>query len=208
MAYEIGLSTPEVPNRGFPLWIVSVVGVILAGLCVLSRLAIRFHHSQIGLDDWVILASLVSAILLTITECCDLTHKQQMAALGWFFGAQITYKIVIAVNKLSFLCLYLRIFPARAFRWTCYGGLVLISVWGLVFVFVTIFQCKPISSFWDKSIKNPQCLPNEPLWMSFSVINIIFDLAILALPIYPLSQLRLPRAKKIGLLVVFGMGAL
>lgn len=44
--------------------------------------------------------------------------------------------------------------------------------------------------------------------MSYSLINIGFDLAIIALPIYPLSQLRLQRVKKIGLLVVFGMGAL
>lgn len=131
-----------------------------------------------------------------------------MAALKWFFGAQIVYKIVITVNKLSFLCLYLRIFPQRLFRWICYCGLVLITVWGLAYLFLTIFQCKPISSFWDMTIKDPECLDKEGLWMSYSIVNIILDLLILALPIYPLTQLRLQRAKKIGLLVVFGMGAL
>ncbi|KAJ5502499.1 hypothetical protein N7463_005373 [Penicillium fimorum] len=218
MTYEIGLSTADVPNRGFPLWICSVMMVIIAGLFVLSRLAIRFHHSQLGSDDWMILASLICSIVLTVTECSavhygygkhskDLTQKDRVTALRWFFGAQLVYKIVIAVNKLSFMCLYLRIFPQRTFRLICYYGLGVITIWGTAYVFLTIFQCKPIASFWDITIKNPKCLDKEGLWMSYSVINIIFDLLILALPIYPLSQLRLQRAKKIGLLVVFGMGA-
>jgi hypothetical protein len=138
----------------------------------------------------------------------DLTQNDRVAALKWFFGAQIVYKIVIAVNKLSFLCLYLRIFPQRIFRLICYYGLGVISIWGAAYVFLTIFQCKPIASFWDKTIKTPKCLDKEGLWMSYSVINMVLDLLILALPIYPLSQLRLQRSKKIGLLVVFGMGAL
>ncbi|KAJ5171305.1 uncharacterized protein N7500_004088, partial [Penicillium coprophilum] len=238
MPYEIGLSTPDVPNRGFPLWICSVVMVIIAGLFVLSRLAIRFHHSHLGSDDWMILASLVGcprriggldqtltygryAQLFSQTliysklavhygygkHSKDLTQHDRVTALRWFFGAQLVYKIVIAVNKLSFMCLYLRIFPQRAFRLICYCGLGIITVWGTAYVFLTIFQCKPIASFWDITIKNPKCLNKEGLWMSYSVINIIFDLLILALPIYPLSRLRLQRAKKIGLLVVFGMGA-
>jgi hypothetical protein len=59
MAYEIGLSTPTVPNRGFTLWIWSVVLVIVAGFFVLGRLAIRYHNRRLGTDDWVIFASLV-----------------------------------------------------------------------------------------------------------------------------------------------------
>lgn len=138
----------------------------------------------------------------------DLTQTERLAALKWFFAAQIVYKIVITVNKLSFLCLYLRIFPQRAFRWSCYGGVGVVTAWGLAYVFLTIFQCEPIASFWDITIKNPKCLDKEGLWMSYAIINIIFDLLILALPIYPLTRLRLQRAKKIGLLAVFGMGAL
>ena len=138
----------------------------------------------------------------------DLSQYNRVTALKWFFGAQIMYKIVIAVNKLSFLCLYLRIFPQRIFRWSCYIGFSLITAWGLAYLFATIFQCKPMASFWDMTIKNPQCLDKKGLWMSYSLINIGFDLAIIALPIYPLIQLRLQRIKKIGLLVVFGMGAL
>ncbi|KAJ5787486.1 hypothetical protein N7457_002476 [Penicillium paradoxum] len=178
MSYEIGLGTPEVPNRGYPLWICSVVMVILAGLFVVSRLAIRFHHSHLGTDDWMILASLsrnvqvphspplsASSILICFKSAvhhgygkhsADLTQHERVMALKWFFGAQIVYKIVITVNKLSFLCLYLRIFPQRAFRVTCYGGLGVIAAWGLAYLFLTIFQCDPMASFWDITVKNPR----------------------------------------------------
>ncbi|KAJ5085252.1 hypothetical protein N7532_010023 [Penicillium argentinense] len=131
-----------------------------------------------------------------------------MKALKWFFGAQVVYKIVIAVNKVSFFCLYIRIFITPIFRRICFTGIAVVTSWGLAYVLVTIFQCKPMASFWDKTIKNPRCLHNETLWMSYSVLNIVFDLIILALPIRPVSELRLPKAKKIGLLVVFGMGTL
>lgn len=243
MSYEIGLATPDTPNRGFPLWLCSVLMVILAGIFVLLRLAIRFHRGRLGWDDWTILTSLICSVLLTITECSgmigqldtrqplyiglstnialspavhngygkhasDLSHAEQIRALKWFFGAQVVYKIVITVNKVSFFCLYLRIFTMPTFRRICFIGIGVVTSWGLAYVLVTIFQCKPIASFWDKGIKSPKCLDNEAMWMSYSVINIIFDLIILTLPVKPIRQMRLPKAKKIGLLVIFAMGTL
>ncbi|CAI7624536.1 unnamed protein product [Penicillium pancosmium] len=92
------------------------------------------------------------------------------------------------------------------FRRICFIGIGVITSWGLAYVLVTIFQCKPMASFWDKRIKTPECLDNEAMWMSYSVMNIIFDLIILTLPIKSIRQLRLPKAKKIGLLVIFAMG--
>lgn len=138
----------------------------------------------------------------------DLSKEEQIKALKWFFGAQILYKIVIAVNKVSFFCLYLRIFVTATFRRICYTGIGVITAWGLAYVFTTIFQCKPIAVFWDKEIKDSKCLDNETFWMSYSIINIVFDVIILALPINPVRKLKLPKAKKIGLLVIFGMGTL
>lgn len=69
MSYEIGISTPDTPNRGFSLWICSVVMVILAGLFVFSRLAIRYYRGRLGWDDYTIFASLICSVILTITEC-------------------------------------------------------------------------------------------------------------------------------------------
>ncbi|PKX88685.1 uncharacterized protein P174DRAFT_455344 [Aspergillus novofumigatus IBT 16806] len=217
MAYEIGLSTPTVPNRGFTLWIWSVVLVIVAGFFVLGRLAIRFHNRRIGTDDWVILASLIASVLLTVTECSavhygygkqlkDIAFDDRAKALKWFYGAQIVYKVVITVNKVSFLCLYLRIFIQPVFRRVCYGGIAFLSAWGLAYILVTIFQCTPVNAYWDKSITQKTCVNSKAQWLSYAVINIVCDVAILALPVYPVSQLHLARGKKIALAVMFGLG--
>ncbi|RHZ43922.1 uncharacterized protein CDV56_101559 [Aspergillus thermomutatus] len=217
MPYEIGLSTPTVPNRGFTLWIWSVVMVILAGFFVMGRFAIRFRNRHIGADDWIILASLISSVLLSVTECSavhygygkhskDIDVHDRVIALKWFFAAQVMYKVVITVNKISFLCLYLRIFIQPIFRRVCYGGVVFLVAWGLAYILVTIFQCTPVASFWDKSITQKTCVNSKTQWLSYAVINILSDVAILALPLYPISKLHLARGKKIALAVLFSMG--
>lgn len=118
------------------------------------------------------------------------------------------YKVVIGITKVSFLCLYLRIFIQPNFRRTCYGSIIFVIAWSLAYLLVTVFQCQPIASFWDKTIQTPKCVDSKSQWLSYAVINILSDVAILALPIYPISKLRLARAKKIALAVIFGLGAL
>ncbi|EAW10000.1 uncharacterized protein ACLA_042220 [Aspergillus clavatus NRRL 1] len=233
MSYEIGLSTPTVPNRGFTLWIWSVVMVILSGLFVGGRLAIRYYNRRVGTDDWTILASLISSVLLSLTECSgkdgisstdrvftdglavhygygkhsrDIEPHDRIIALKWFFAAQVMYKVVITINKISFLCLYLRIFIQPVFRRICYGGIVFLVAWGLAYILVTIFQCTPIASFWDKSIVHKTCVNSKAQWLSYAVINILSDVAILTLPIHPVTTLHLPRAKKMAVVAIFGMG--
>jgi len=58
MAPNVGLGTGE-GTRGWDLWIVSVVMVILAGLFVAARLTQKISKRHMGLDDYLILASLV-----------------------------------------------------------------------------------------------------------------------------------------------------
>ena len=60
MAINDGQGTTRVPDRGFTLWIVSVVMVIVAGLFVIVRLASRLSMNKFGYDDYTIIAALVS----------------------------------------------------------------------------------------------------------------------------------------------------
>lgn len=118
------------------------------------------------------------------------------------------YKVVITVNKISFLCLYLRIFIQPTFRKICFGGIVFLVCWGLAYILVTIFQCLPVDAFWDHHITKKSCVNSEAQWLSYAVINILSDVSILALPMFPISKLRLPRAEKMALACLFSLGAL
>ena len=61
MAINDGHGTSALPDRGFTLWIVSVVMVTVAGLFVIARLAARLTKNKFGYDDYTIVAALVSS---------------------------------------------------------------------------------------------------------------------------------------------------
>lgn len=69
MSPNVGLGTGGPETRGWDLWIVSVVGVLISALFVGGRLAQRFLRSNLGIDDYMIIAALVSSGLLSLTEC-------------------------------------------------------------------------------------------------------------------------------------------
>ncbi len=125
----------------------------------------------------------------------------------WFFYAQVFYKVVLGLNKVSMLCLYLRIFIAKYFRRLCYVSLAVVIGWAVGSTVATVFQCVPVAGFWNKSI-DARCIHSDAFWYSYGITNIITDAIIFALPIREVSKLHLPRREKIGIMLVFMMGAL
>jgi hypothetical protein len=57
---NVGNGTSELPDRGWPLFIISVVMVNISGLFVLGRVAFRLSRRAMGTDDYVIILALVS----------------------------------------------------------------------------------------------------------------------------------------------------
>ncbi|KLJ11087.1 hypothetical protein EMPG_13607 [Blastomyces silverae] len=216
---HLGMSTPGHPNRGWDLWIVSTTMVIVAGLFVCARLVGRYIRGGFQIDDYMITAALISSIILSITEnmavahgygrhAFDLTKEEKILALKWFFAAQVFYKIVITLAKMSIPFLYMRIFYIeRYMRWACISLNIFIGAHGIAFVLATIWQCDPMAGFWDKSIPGFQCVNNHPFWLSFSVINISTDVVMLVLPVQEVLRLKRRRREKFGLVLVFSLGA-
>lgn len=117
------------------------------------------------------------------------------------------YNASLACTKYSILFQYLRIFPSKAFRISCFvmmGVVASYSSWAIVSGFV---NCVPIAKFWNRSIKG-NCLSFEALWFFNASMNIATDLALLIMPMPLLSQLQLPRTQKIALVGVFAIGGL
>ncbi|EEH23269.2 hypothetical protein PABG_05480 [Paracoccidioides brasiliensis Pb03] len=233
--YNLGL-----PSRGWDLWIVSTVMVVVAGVFVVARLAGRYVKGEFRIDDYTIFAALVgysafasamrfplvsnkrgqlNSVVLTVAEnmavsngygrhAIDLTENEIIMSLKWFYVAQVFYKIVITLTKMSILFLYLRIFYIEAyFRWACTALNVFIAACGTAFVLATIWQCHPMAAFWDKSIPAFRCADNHAFWLSYSVINIITDILILILPLQEVLRLQLRCRDKFALVLVFSLGA-
>ncbi len=90
----------------------------------------------------------------------------------------------------------------------CYFGIAFCTVSGTAFVLATIWQCTPIAVFWDKSIVGGHCLESEAFWFTYSIINIVSDVFILALPVRQILSLELAPRDKCGLVGIFSVGIL
>lgn len=104
--------------------------------------------------------------------------------------------------KLSLCLLFFRIFaPNVTLRWLIYFAIAynfLIHVGGTL---VGIFICLP-TKFWTCSNKV------TTLDIAISGMNIFSDFYLLFLPVYGVSSLKMPVARKIGIIAVFLTGFL
>lgn len=58
-----GFPTEGLPNHGYKVWIAGVVTIISSGLFVGARIATRISQRQMGADDYVICAAMVSCTI-------------------------------------------------------------------------------------------------------------------------------------------------
>jgi len=65
---EPAQSTPGHPNSGWPLYEVSIAMTIVAGLFVMARAVARWFKTGLKVDDWMIIAALVSSSSIRQTQ--------------------------------------------------------------------------------------------------------------------------------------------
>ncbi|UKZ66655.1 uncharacterized protein TrAtP1_007826 [Trichoderma atroviride] len=184
--------------------------------------AIRFwnriyRRTGLGWDDYTVLVSFFCTLLVQIFMMisCNygfgkhiktLSVPDKLAALKWFYVAQIFYKLTIGLTKMSIVLLYLRIFVQRWFRICCYVLLGIVTAYAIASTLVSIFQCSPITGAWDKS-SNPTCVSLTQNWYANAGYSIATDVLILLLPMQPIWASKLPLSQKRALMFVFALGS-
>lgn len=83
-----------------------------------------------------------------------------------------------------------------------------VSLYGVSVPVTSIFQCSPITAFWDKSIEHATCLDITTFVWTIGSLNLILDVAIVTLPVYVLKDLRVPRMQKWVIIGMFAIAAL
>lgn len=105
------------------------------------------------------------------------------------------------------MLLYLRFFNEPIYIRLNRTVMGYVLIYAVCSIFVTIFQCVPISRTWDKSIGGG-CINLEAFWYAGAAINVSSDLMILILPMPTIYKMNSPRRQRIGLAVVFLIGGL
>ncbi|KAF2468387.1 uncharacterized protein BDR25DRAFT_205126, partial [Lindgomyces ingoldianus] len=121
--------------------------------------------------------------------------------------AEIMYNAAIPLIKSSILLLYHRIFPQRWLNQALLGLGLFIIAYSVAQILADIFQCTPVDSIWGASLKK-HCIKYPMLIKICGIINILTDVAILALPIPSLWRLNLSAARKRLLLLMFLIGGI
>lgn len=144
------------------------------------------------------------------------------------FVGEIFYCLTITFAKLSILCFCWRIFSSStSIRLPIYILSGIVSTWTLAVVslsynhprykatvnvpfeiLTTIFQCDPVSGFWNQT-KPARCnVDNHNFIVGIAIPNILTDVALMALPLPYIWRLNRSRSQKIALAGVFLVGGL
>jgi hypothetical protein len=124
----------------------------------------------------------------------------------WYF-CYIWYFLTMIMTKISIGYFLLRITVERIHIWIIYLAMLLSVVTGLVFFFVTMLQCQPVSYFWNKS-QDGSCINIEiiiALTYMYSAFSVICDFTFAILPIVLIMQLQMNRRIKIALIPIMLM---
>lgn len=80
--------------------------------------------------------------------------------------------------------------------------------YGIIFLFVVVFQCWPVSSGWlNWDLEgHGKCMQSNTMMISASAINIALDLLIIALPIPKVASLQATTSTKVQVIAMFSMG--
>lgn len=116
----------------------------------------------------------------------------------------------MVVCKLSFAWFLLRITTKRIHSWIIYSASLCTIIAGLSFFFVTLFQCQPISLYWDKN-QSGRCLEMNvimALAYVYSAFSVITDFTFAILPAFVIWNLQLQTRAKVALIVLVTMGCL
>jgi hypothetical protein len=117
-------------------------------------------------------------------------------------------------SKASIAVFLLRIAVGKLQQWAIYFTLILGTVPSIIFFFVCMFQCKPISFFWVRFVDptaQGSCINLHIIMMLtyvFSVIAVITDFAFTILPIFMVWKLNMKAKSKWLLAPVFLLGCM
>jgi len=133
-----------------------------------------------------------------------LTCYEQM-----LYSQQPIYPLVQGCIKISAILLYHRIFlPGQ--RWPL--SLLIIAgtiiAWVFVAAFLGVFQCWPISAYWNPEESNAKCINGYDYFVGISVVDLVTDVLVVVWPWRTLWRLQMPISRKIKLIILFSLALL
>ncbi|KAH8692329.1 hypothetical protein BGW36DRAFT_387402 [Talaromyces proteolyticus] len=208
-------------NRGPQVLAVNIVFWILTWLALSLRVYVRaFMRKIFGIDDWFMVGTqlffssylacqLGGAIYGTGRHLSDLSIEHAEKALHFWWLCEIFYVISACLIKVSVGLFLLRITVRVIHIWILRLSMLGTIVFGMVYLFLTIFQCRPISAWW--TIPKQGCYkPSVILGTMYtaSTMNAVADWTFGLLPIFMVRELNMSRRTKVAALCILSFAAI
>ncbi|KAK1995614.1 hypothetical protein LX36DRAFT_581988 [Colletotrichum falcatum] len=209
-----------IPNRGPELLAVNVLFVSTAIVATVLRCHVRIGLVKaFGTDDWLMVLAMaffacyssfsISGVHYgTGRHHADIPHDDIPKALERWWWCYLFYCLSMVVSKMSIAYFLMRITTQKVHKWVVYIAMLFTVVSGIIFFFVTLFQCQPVSFFWNKdqagSCVNPDIVIG--LAYAYSASSVVSDFAFALLPAFIVVKLQMPKQTKYALIPLLMMG--
>lgn len=142
-------------------------------------------------------------------EEMNISTKRRLPLMNlqyWWF-CYIWYCLTMIGSKISIGYFLLRITVRRIDIWIITGVMLVTVLTGIVFFFLTIFQCQPVAYFWNKDLDG-FCINVEiiiAMTYLYSSFSVICDFTFALLPIALIWKLNMNRSSKWALVPIMTM---
>ena len=125
-----------------------------------------------------------------------------------FIAIGVLGSLSVAMVKVSALGLFITIFPSKRFHQVAYLLIGITTSYGISFAITSLAACRPFAFNWDKTIKNGRCIDTARFYIAQTILGLLLDVIVVAVPMPMLWGLRMRVQRKIVLTCLFGMGIL
>ncbi|KAL4883316.1 hypothetical protein BJY04DRAFT_216616 [Aspergillus karnatakaensis] len=214
------------PTRGHAVLVVTIICLSLSTIITLLRVWTRLRITRTaGLDDVLIVFGLVFGIGMGVVLCIateqygwdrhiwDIPLELLPAVSKLNLSFQILFSLSCSITKLSLLwfCKRLLIVGTKGvysrYNIAMIVAMVVVALSCILFLFFSLFHCRPIHAYWDLEPQYPHhCLNDGAIVFSASTINIITDVVVTILPMPLIWKLKLPVRQRLAVISIFGLG--
>ncbi|PSN62142.1 hypothetical protein BS50DRAFT_138288 [Corynespora cassiicola Philippines] len=208
-----------VDNRGPELRAVCSVFVGMAFVATALRVYVRLHLVRaFGWDDAFMIMAMLTHIMFATCSISgtfwgtgrhrwDLTDEGFFKAMRYWWLCYLSYCSTMIFAKISIGLFLLRVTVSKIHRLIIFIVMGLTVLTGIVFFFVSLFQCTPISYFWDKN-QDGFCVNVDviiALTFLYSAVSAICDFTFGIQPIFLVWNLNMSRNSKAMLVPILSM---
>ncbi|MCJ1229370.1 hypothetical protein MMC12_006036 [Toensbergia leucococca] len=205
-------------NRGPEFLAIFGTGTAIATVLVSLRLWVRSRIvRKVGLDDWIIAASMIIALgalgcLATSVHyglgrhTAFLTPEQSKTALKLMWVSFCIIPCAEATAKISGSLMLIRITTSAKWKWFFYTLIVLIIFMTIIKVFAILFSCRPIGRLWDASLEGHCDVAERTIVIYIQgVMAALYDVTLATSPIFLLWNVQISRYTKVLLCGLLGL---